>query len=170
MSLSSYLNDDEEIKLQTQINFDGQIGEKEDSRKIGDLVLTTRRIIEFTHFKNNIEYRDIPLDKISYIEHEWQGRRMALIIIGAILIAIGAILIIYDLTNIYSYSFNTIFSLPIYFLLGMISLAIGIPLLIIGLKQYGYLLINNKEWKFIFKEEEGINFVKNFIKQVYFLI
>lgn len=170
MSLNSYLNDDEEIKLRTQISFYGQIGEKGDPRQIGELVLTTRRIIEFTHIKNNIEYRDIPLDKISYIEHKWQGRKMALIIIGAILIAIGAILFIYDLTTIFSHSFITIFILPFYSLLGLILLAIGIPLLIIGLKQFGYLLINNKEWKFMFKGEENIKFVEAFIKQVYFLI
>jgi len=158
MTLESYLNENEEIKLQIHTGIGKQLGDKIVNKRIGNLTLTTRRVIHYQKIRNNIEYRDVPIDKISYLEHKWHDRKLVLIIFGGVFMVLGAIFLISMFSSIY------------FILFGLIFLILGIIMLVLGLKQFGYLLINDKEWKFVFKRRDGIRFVEEFIKQIYFLI
>ncbi len=42
-------------------------------------------------------------------------------------------------------------------------------ILLKGLKQYGYLMINGEDWKFQFNSRKDIESIESFIKEVYFI-
>ena len=92
-------------------------------------------------------YRDIPLTKITYLETGWHDRNNGLIAVGVVLIILGLIFILYTFG---------------------ILLAIGIYALVKGLKQNGYLLINNELWEFSFENNSANAKIEKFIQNVYF--
>ena len=58
----------------------------------------------------------------------------------------------------------------IVFLHGMISFIVGLVLLMLGLRQKGSLLINDKDWEFKFYNATDINKIEEFIRIVYSLL
>ncbi len=54
-------------------------------------------------------------------------------------------------------------------MLGFFLIIIGIIVLVKGLKQYGYLLINGTDWKFNFNRKEDIKKIEAFIREIYFI-
>ena len=114
--------------------------------------------------KNDRIYRDIPLQKVSYIENQWHDRRIILLIIGAILLLFGIIMVILSFFVRYTTALTS------FLIIGIIAMIPSIILLIKGLKQYGYLLINNEDWKFQLFRKEDINQIEHFIQYIYSLI
>ena len=143
MKLSDFLNSKEEVLFHTKLS-----KEKETSIKTDYLGFTQKRVYHLRKLKrSNRIYRDIPLTEISYLETGWHDKNAALIIVGVLLLVVGLMLI------------------P--FILGLVSM-IGIVLIIKGLKQYGYLMINSEAWFFKFKKWSDINKIEEFIRIIYF--
>ncbi len=150
--LENYLNEDEEIERQWPL----EEGKKTKEHK---LVITNKRVIEFEERKRNeIRYRDCPLKNIKNLEHEWHGRNIPLLVLAGITFIVTWILLF--LTG---FSFlGWLISFPLFIIV--------IILLIKGLKQNGYLLINDEKWKYKFSSESDFNKIKFFIQYVYFII
>ncbi|MBA7686890.1 hypothetical protein ES703_95350 [subsurface metagenome] len=157
MSIQNYLNSKESILFRWEIGPKGEIGSTT-GKKVKENVLgiTNKRIFHFKKLKGYDRiYRDVPLEKISYIENAWHARNKLLLILGTVLLMVGI-----------SLSFNLYL---LVYLIGPILIIIGIILLVKGLKQYGYLMINGEDWKFNFNSREDIVSIENFIKEVYFI-
>ncbi len=157
MSLNNYLNNQESILFRWKISSKGEIGSSSGKKvKENILGITNKRVFHFKKLKGYDRiYRDIPLEKISYIENAWHARNLLLLILSAIFLLIGIL------------SCLTLYGLV--YLFGPILTIIGIILLLKGLKQYGYLMINGEDWKFQFNRREDIESIESFIKEVYFI-
>ncbi len=157
MSLTNYLNNQESILFRWEIGPKGEIGTTSGKKvKENILGITNKRIFHFKKLKGYDRiYRDVPLEKIAYIENAWHNRNALLLILGAIFLIVGIGLCF----NLYT----------LIYLVGPILLIVGIVLLVKGLKQYGYLMINGEDWKFYFNRREDIASIENFIKEVYFI-
>ena len=157
MSIQNYLNSKESILFKWEIGPKGEIGSTTGKKvKENILGITNKRVFHFKKLKGyDREYRDIPLEKISYIENAWHARNILFLILGAIFLIVGIGL-----------SFNLY---TLVYMIGPILAIIGIVLLVKGLKQYGYLMINGEDWKFHFNRREDITSIENFIKEVYFI-
>jgi len=128
------------------------------------LGITEQRVFHYKSYKKRERfYRDIPLFKIKYLENAWKDINLALVIIGAILCLLGGFFFLLFMINL---MYNNI--LPLFVAVPLII--IGIILLIKGLKQRGYLLINNEKWKFEFRKQSDINKIEEFIRKIYSLI
>jgi len=148
MSIKNYLNPQEEILFKLEVST------KEKTKKQEIIGLTPKRIIHFQKLKGQARiYRDIPLSKIEYLENEWHGINIIMLVIAIIILIIG----ISFLLNIYLMILSILFFIP------------GIILLIKALKQKGHFLINNDEWKFKFKKREHIRIIEEIIKNIYYL-
>ena len=157
MSIQNYLNSKESILFGWEIGPKGEIGSAT-TKKVKENVLgiTNKRVFHFKKLKGYDRiYRDVPLEKISYIENAWHARNILFLILGAIFLIVGIGLSV----NLY---------LLIY-MIGPILLIIGIVLVVKGLKQYGYLMINGEDWKFHFNRMEDITKIEEFIREVYFI-
>jgi len=163
MSVENYLNEQEEIK------YKWDLVDKEDPTKRNILGITNKRVFHFKTYKRERTYRDVPLDKIEYIENKWLGRHKLKLVFGIIFLIVGVIFIFYAfqfLTGLYP-----VFPLFLIFvIIGIILSVIGIKLLINGLKQYGYLMINRDRWKFQFSKSSDITKIEDFISTVYFIL
>ena len=157
MSINNYLNNQESILFRWKIGPKGEIGSASGKKvKENILGITNKRVFHFKKLKGfDRIYRDIPLKKISYIEKAWHARNLLLLILSAIFLLIG----IPSCLTLYGWML----------LFGPILVISGIILLIKGLKQYGYLMINGEEWKFQFNRREDIESIESFIKEVYFI-
>ncbi|KKN41894.1 hypothetical protein LCGC14_0718590 [marine sediment metagenome] len=157
MSLKNYLNEQESILFQWKIGPKGEIGSTTGKKvKENILGITNKRVFHFKKLKGYDRiYRDIPLERISYIENAWHARNSLFLILSAILLLIG----IPSCLTLYGWML----------LFGPVLVIIGIILLLKGLKQYGYLMINGEEWKFQFNRREDIESIESFIKEVYFI-
>ncbi|KKK65406.1 hypothetical protein LCGC14_2974460, partial [marine sediment metagenome] len=145
------------ILFQWKIGPKGEIGSSS-GKKVKDNILgiTNTRVFHFKKLKGyDRTYRDIPLEKISYIENAWHARNKLRLIISSILLILGIGLSI----NYYT----------LVWLIGPIFIIIGIILLLKGLKQYGYLMINGEDWKFQFNRKDDIDSIESFIREVYFI-
>ncbi|MFX1531604.1 MAG: hypothetical protein ACFFBC_10870 [Promethearchaeota archaeon] len=157
MSIDNYLNTQESILFRWEIGPKGEMSSTT-TKKVRENILgiTNRRIFHFKKLKGyDRVYRDVPLEKISYIENAWHNRNILLLILGVIFIIVGL-----------SLSFNLY---TLVYAVGPILAIIGIVILIKGLKQYGYLMINGEDWKFHFNKREDIVSIEDFIKEVYFI-
>ncbi|MFX1243244.1 MAG: PH domain-containing protein [Promethearchaeota archaeon] len=141
MSLQNYLNNKESILYGWDLDSKGEIKEEKGEKlKVSRLGVTNKRVFHYKKLKGyDREYRDIPLEKISYIETAWHNRNLLLLILSVIFFATIALFIV------------------------------GIILLVKGLKQYGYLIINGDDWKFHFKHKEDVSKIEEFIREVYFI-
>lgn len=157
MSIQNYLNSKESILFRWKIGPKGEIGSVTKKKvKENILGITNKRVFHFKKLKGYDRiYRDIPLEKVSYIENAWHSRNILLLILGAIFLIIGIGLSV----NLYT----------LILIIGPILIIIGIILLLKGLKQYGYLMINGEDWKFHFNSREDIESIESFIKEVYFI-
>ena len=158
MSLNNYLNENEKILYQWELGPKGGIGpETEKKIKVNVLGITNKRVFHFKKLKGYDRiYRDVPLAKVSYIENAWHARNLIFLALGAILFIIGLAL-----------AFSNIFTVLI---IGVLLLVIGLILVIKGLKQYGYIMINGEDWKFTFSKREDIKTIEEFIREIYFII
>ncbi|MHA2128070.1 MAG: hypothetical protein ACW99E_22455 [Promethearchaeota archaeon] len=158
MSFVDYLNENEKVLYHWEIGPKGEIASKIGKKvKTNILGITGKKVFHFKKLKGyDRVYRDVPLKKISYLENAWHARNMLFLILGAILLIVGIGL-----------SFN-IYTLV--YLIGPILLIAGIVLIIKGLKQYGYLMINGEDWKFNFNRKEDIKKIEQFIQEVYFIV
>lgn len=157
MSLEKYLNSQESILFRWHIGPKGEVGGP-GGKKIKENILgiTNKRIFHFKKLKGYDRiYRDVPLKKVSYLENAWHNRNFLFLIIGTILLIIGL-------------SFFFMFY-PFFIFIGFVLLIPGIILIVKGLKQYGYLLINGEDWKFLFYSRDDIKSIENFIREVYFI-
>ncbi len=158
MSLDKYLNEQESILFQWKIGSKGEIGSLTSGKKVKNNILgiTNKRVFHFKKLNGyDRAYRDIPLEKLSYIENAWHSRNRLLLVLSAILLIIGIGLTIYYYTQ-------EIFVGPVLIIIGIISL-------LKGMKQYGYLMINGEDWKFQFNRKDDIDSIESFIKEVYFI-
>ena len=148
MSVNNFLNSQEEIKYKLEIH-------GKDPAKLSEMVgVTNKRVFHFQALKGNDRiYRDIPLSQVKYLENGWHSINILKLIIGIILIAIGIGLLL----NIYLIFFSIIPLIP------------GIILLMKALKQRGYFLINNDDWKFEFTRKENIGYIEEIIQNIYYL-
>jgi len=157
MSLNNYLNTQESILFRWKIGPKGEIGSASRKKvKENILGITNKRAFHFKKLKGYDRiYRDIPLEKISYIENAWHARNLLFLILSAIFLIIGipSIISFYGLVLLF----------------GPILVIAGIILLLKGLKQYGYLMINGEDWKFKFNRKDDIDSIESFIKEVYFI-
>ncbi|MFX1281495.1 MAG: hypothetical protein ACFFA3_19255, partial [Promethearchaeota archaeon] len=151
-------NNQESILFRWEIGQKGEIGFiKGKKTKENILGITNKRIFHFKKLKGYDRiYRDIPLEKISYIENAWHARNLVFLILGAIFMIVGLGL-----------SFNLY---TLVYAIAPILAIIGIVLFVKGLKQYGYLMINGEDWKFHFNKREDIASIEEFVKEVYFII
>jgi len=158
MSVNRYLNNKESILFRWEIGPKGELGSGTQKKvKENILGITNKRVFHFTKLKGYDRiYRDVPLEKISYIENAWHARNTLLLVIGTIFFIVGLGLCFNLITLVY--------------MIGPILFLIGIILLIKGLKQYGYLMINGEDWKFNFNSKEDIDSIEGFIREVYFII
>ncbi len=158
MSYQNYLNQGEDPIYLWRI-----IGTDESVIK-NVLGVTEKRVFHYRSYKKRERfYRDIPLFKIKHLENVWKDMNLALVIVGAIVCLLGGLFVLL-------FMFNLIYVniLPLFFAVPLIIL--GIILVIKGLKQHGYLLINDEKWKFEFRKQSDINKIEDFIRQVYILI
>ena len=157
MSINKYLNNQESILFRWEIGPKGEFGPATKKKvKENILGITNKRVFHFKKLKGYDRiYRDVPLEKISYIENAWHARNILLLVLGAIILIVGIGL-----------CFNYV---TLIFMVGPILLFIGIALLAKGLKQYGYLMINGEDWKFHFNRKEDISSIEDFIREVYFI-
>jgi hypothetical protein len=157
MSVQNYLNDKESILFGWDIGPDGELVTGESKKvKVNKLGVTNRRVFHYKKLKGyDREYRDIPLEKISYLENAWHARNLLLLVLSGIFLIVGIGLTV----NLYT----------LIYLIGPILLFAGIILLAKGLKQYGYIMINGDDWKFHFKHKEDISKIEEFIREVYFI-
>lgn len=148
MSVNNYLNTKEEILYKLEIR-------GKDKRNLSEILgVTNKRVFHFQNLKGYDRiYRDIPLSHVKYLENGWHSINILKLIIGIILILIGVGL----LMNIYVMFFSIIPLIP------------GIILVIKALKQKGYFLINNNDWKFEFTRKENIQYIEEIIQNIYFL-
>ncbi|MHA1195161.1 MAG: hypothetical protein ACTSRH_07810 [Promethearchaeota archaeon] len=123
--------------------------------KVKEIIgITPKRIIHFRNLKGYARiYRDIPLSKIEYLENEWHGTNITLLVIAIVLLLIG----FFFLLNIFFWFISILFFIP------------GIILLVKALKQEGHFLINNDKWKFNFKKREHIRIIEEIIQNIYYL-
>jgi len=157
MSIQNYLNSKESILFRWEIGPKGEIGSTT-GKKVKENVLgiTNKRIFHFKKLKGYDRiYRDVPLEKISYIENAWHARNILFLILGAIFLIVGIGLSV----NLYT----------LIYMIGPILIIVGIISLVKGLKQYGYLMINGEDWKFRFKRKEDINKIEEFIREIYYI-
>ncbi len=157
MSIENYLNNQESILFKWEIGPKGEISSVTQKKvKQNILGITNKRIFHFKKLKGYDRiYRDIPLTKISYIENAWHARNKLFLILGAIFLTVGIALSVNLSTLVY--------------LIGPILIIIGIVLLVKGLKQYGYIMINGDDWKFHFNRRDDIRKIEEFIQEVYFI-
>lgn len=153
MSISDYISPNETIISHISV-------ETNDSSVLESTFgVTAKKIFWFKKLKDhNIEYRDMPLEKITSIENYWHNRHIGKIILGISLVIIA-------------------FGLFIYF--GFFSLIILFPLFIIGivlirkgLKQYGQFNVIGiqKIWEFQFRRKEETRRIQQFIRSIYHII
>ena len=157
MSLNNYLYENETILHQWHIGPKGEIGTKTGKKvKENILGITNKRVFHFKKLKGyDRVYRDMPLSKISYIENAWHARNLLLLVISAIFLIIGLIIMV-----------SSGYIGPI---IGTLIMLIGLIILLKGLKQYGYLMINGEDWKFNFNRKEDIKSIEKFIQEIYFI-
>ena len=157
MSIQNYLNSKESILFKWEIGPKGEIGSTTGKKaKENILGITNKRVFHFKKLKGyDRVYRDVPLEKISYIENAWHARNILFLILGAIFLIVGIGLSV----NLYI----------LIYMIGPILIIVGIISLVKGLKQYGYLMINGEDWKFRFKRKEDINKIEEFIREIYFI-
>ena len=148
MSFYEYLNKDEEIKYRLEI-------QDKNPNKIKEIVaVTTKRVFHLQQLKGyNRIYRDIPLSKVKYLENVWHGYNIKLLVISIILFIIGIAFIM----NLYLWFISIGFFIP------------AIILLVKALKNYGYFLINNNDWKFTFRRRADVKVIEDIIQNIYFL-
>lgn len=158
MSLNNYLNENEKILYQWELGPKGGIGPETGKKiKVNVLGITNKRVFHFKKLKGYDRiYRDVPLTKVSYIENAWHARNLLVLILSAIFLIIGIGLSVNYMTLI--------------LMIGPILIIIGIILLVKGLKQYGYIMINGEDWKFTFSKREDIKTIEQFIREIYFII
>ena len=146
MSFYDYLNPEEEVKHKFEIRV-------EDPSKMKEVVgMTKKRVFHFQQLKGYDRiYRDIPLSKVKYLETVWHGYNIKLLVVAIILFIIGIVFV----TNLWFVS------------IGVFIFAI--ILLVKALKNYGYFLINNDDWKFHFKRRDDLKLVEQIIQDIYYL-
>ena len=167
MSEVDYLDDGEPILFQWSIR------ETETEMNRNVLGVTKRRVFHFKRYGRDWTYRDMPLEKITFLENGWHGKSIILIIIGIIGVILGIILfflsfIPYQVTSMLIY-FDP-FTQLLLFIGGIILLIAGIITIIKGIKEYGYILINSVKWKFDFKRSKDIIKIQKMIKIIYSLL
>ncbi len=156
MKYSDYLPTTEEIKLEISVE-KGEITTTQNT-----FGFTNRRVFWFKKMKGqNMEYRDMPLEKVSNIENFWHSRNYLKIFVGLILVFISFGFFYFGLMIPY-----------ILWILAVILIIIGIILILNGLKQYGNFNIIGimKTWEFQFRKRENIEKLQQFIKSIYYII
>jgi len=148
MSVNNYLNPQEDILYKLEIR-------GKDKATLSEMVgVTNKRVFHFQNLKKYDRiYRDIPLSQVKYLENAWHSINLLKLILGIILLVIG----VGFLLNRFLMFFSIIPFIP------------GIILIIKALKQKGYFLINNDDWKFKFKRREDIQNIEEIIKNIYYL-
>lgn len=148
MSVNNYLNPQEEILYKLEIR-------GKDKATLSEMVgVTNKRVFHFQNLKKYDRiYRDIPLSQVKYLENAWHSINFLKLILGIILLVIG----VGFLLNRFLMFFSIIPFIP------------GIILIIKALKQKGYFLINNDDWKFKFRRREDIQNIEEIIKNIYYL-
>ncbi|MHA1148020.1 MAG: hypothetical protein ACTSR8_07210 [Promethearchaeota archaeon] len=143
ISIENYIGPNEDILFRLKIR------EKGDKKiKSNILGVTKNRIFHFTNLKGYDRiYREIPVDKITYIENQWHDKNKILLAIGAILLLVGFI--------------------ALFFIIGIVFLIAGIILIVKSMKQYGLLTINNEDWTFKFYDREAIRQIEVLIENFY---
>jgi len=153
MSISDYISSNEIIISHISV-------EMNDSSVLENTFgVTAKKVFWFKKLKHqNVEYRDIPLEKISSIENYWHNRQIGKIIFGISLIIIALVL------SIYLGFFGLILLIPLFI--------IGIVLIIKGLKQYGQFNVIGIQntWGFQFRRKEDIRRIQQFIRSIYHII
>lgn len=148
MSINNYLNPQEDILYKLEIR-------GKDKATLSEMVgVTNKRVFHFQNLKKYDRiYRDIPLSQVKYLENAWHSINILKLILGIILLVIGVGFLLNRFLMFFS----------------IIPFILGIILIIKALKQKGYFLINNDDWKFKFKRREDIQIIEEIIKNIYYL-
>ncbi len=149
MSVSDYLNKDENILFQFKIQTQGNIGKK--IIRSDHFGLTEKRLFHIQNLSHYARiYTEIPLSKISYIKNSWYDRDEKKFVIGVTFLLLGM--------------------LTFYLTVGFAFIFLGLYYILRGLKHGGLFIVNDKKWKYKFYEKASIHLIEDLIKKIYSVV
>ncbi len=145
MSISDYLNKDENILFQFKIQTQGNIGKR--IIRSDHFGLTEKSLFQFQSLNGYARiYHEIPLSKISYIRSSWYDRDQRKLVIGVALLLLGM--------------------MTFYLIVGFAFIFLGLYYILKGWKHGGLFVVNDKKWKYKFYEKASIHLIEDLIKKV----